>query len=368
MNAGNLEERKFSKSRETMINVLLLIIVFFLMEKVYMSYGQITGTYSSTISVILIFVLLILMFITKGKLSISSSIVILISIIYILSSYVFIGGELRETLRYISIIIIMFLSGSVRGLKLDIVFKIIIIIGLFCVLFWGDSIVLNRATGFFLTSPTLFSFTILISIAYLAYQTDSKVNLIFIFIGILLIGATESRSTLLAAAILCGSMVYRRYLKKKTIYVKVISLLLFLMIAFFVGITLSDSDLLIREDGVQSTDTRLFFYKYAINQFLLHPMNIVFGYGSGASYEMISNLTGVRIPLHFDLLVIMYDYGLLGILGVLLILRKLIVQWYWIIILLLLVGNVHNLIYFPVGVCLIFLVSNNLSNQILKMK
>ncbi|MFQ6178959.1 O-antigen ligase family protein [Bacillus paranthracis] len=366
MNSGKLEGKKISKLRKAMINTSLLIIVFFLMEKIYMNKGQITGTYSSIISFILILVLMVLMVITKDKISINASMVLLVSMIYILGSYVFIGGEFRETLRYISIIIIMFLSGSIRNIKLDFMFKMIIILGLFSVLFWRDSTVLNRATGFFLTSPTLFSFTILVAMAYLAYQMNSKSNLIFIFIGILLIWLTESRSTLLAAAIVCGSIVYGRYLKQKTIYVKMTILLLAVFIAVFAGVKLGNSDFLIREDGVASTDTRFFFYQYAINQFLLSPLNIIFGYGSGASYKMISNLTGVRIPLHFDLLVIMYDYGLLGIVGVLLILKKFIVRWHWILILLLLVGNVHNLIYFPVGVCLIVLASNNLTNQVLE--
>lgn len=339
-----------------------LSIIIFLCEKVYMAPGQPTGSYSSLSTLFFLFFLIIQSFLLNN-LSKRLLIFFLIASAYILFLTLLLNGDLSEAFRYISALVLFSLASEYRYAKLDVLMKYIIILGLiFTVIFNIE----GRQTGFFSTSPTLFSFVILISITLLCSKNYiNKLNLFYSIVGLWLIILTQSRSTTFIAVLILYLGIYNFLLKKygKRIgkLLLIVSLLI-IIVSVFISMDYVKA-ILFRDDGTQSTITRFFFYKYIFSQYLENSSYFLWGNGPGSSYTIISSLVGTKIPVHFDILVILYDLGIIGFVSILVIPFMLVKKFPMEGILLLMVGNLHNLIYFPVGIILVSMVSAVISHS-----
>lgn len=99
-----------------------------------------------------------------------------------------------------------------------------------------------------------------------------------------------------------------------------------------------------RQNGEQSTSTRLYLIENTFYDMNDNPSIYFIGKGAGSLYEKYDSF-----PVHFDPLVILYDYGIIGLLFMLFLpIRLLGLNLYTVSFLLL--GSFHNLIYFPVGI------------------
>ncbi|MDN5293275.1 MAG: hypothetical protein PWQ31_580, partial [Eubacteriales bacterium] len=236
---------------------------------------------------------------------------------------------------------------------------------------------LNRATGYLLTSPTLFSYSVLIALTCLIFKPQKSLDYILILIGFWVIIQTGTRSTFLAALVFVLISWVQKFTRNtcvKTWLDKmfqsklfVIALLIggfvFISGIFFVIKGIWEGTLLGRKGGVGSSLTRLKFIFSGIEYLNSHPIYYLVGSGAGASFNLITNIAGRRVPIHFDLLAVLIDYGVPGLLAMILLPLFLSKKWSWQGWVLLFLGSIHNLILFPVGLALVVMLSKQLKTK-----
>lgn len=330
-----------------------------------------TGTYNKFTTFIAIFILMVFYFFNRIKLSRNTIIFSSITIIGISASHFILSGELEETGRYLTLIIIMFLVGQTKTKNIDInwICRIMLIFS-FLFTLWNLISGTARVTGFLMSSPTLFSFIVLIALTYLIFTDKTKFDIFLIIIGTWIIYETGSRSTLLVLlffiVVFAFQKLYPRINFQEMKYKNVIKyglILILLVVLFVLGKNVLDGSLLGREAGHESTNTRLKFLLTGANYLLDNPLKLIFGSGAGFSYELISELTGKHIPIHFDLLAVLIDFGLPGLITMLLLPFFLVRSWSWQAWILLLLGSIHNLMLFPIGLAFVILISNHLNTK-----
>lgn len=361
--------KKIANHKYSFIVQLMFIVLF--LEKLYMPSTFATGSYNRYILPCMITGLgVIFIYQYKNQKPNLKIYVMIGTIILIIYSYFLIGGSLYESFRYILIVILVFLAGNIKIPSLLIFSRLIIIAGFLFVLIESKKDVM-RSTGFLNSSPTLFSITILTAIAYISYHSETLLDFFINILGFVLIAFSKSRSTLVLASmfILLKTIVLIVSKKNKSIYLllttSMIIITLFIMIGnnfikYDVDESASMGSALLRTDADESSSTRQYFLNIAIDYIKDKPSILLTGAGAGTSYRLITNAIGYKTPLHFDLFTILIDFGALGIIIMFLYPIMVIKNWSWQGWVLLLLGSIHNILYFPTGLLYIILVSRTL--------
>jgi O-Antigen ligase len=344
---------RYELKKYTIVKVLLLLSIFLLLEKVYLPKGVPTGTYNTYITPVLFCILFASFFLTKSKFTKQSLIFSFICILVILVNQLFFNGILKETLRYISMILIFLVAGQINLKNISFFFRILILVSFFFVITDINSLYSTRITGFLSTSPTLFSYILLISITYLIFKSNNKLDFFLILLGTWIIWETESRSTLLVALIfLAFSFINKIFKGNKFKLIRSLIYIMMGLVSVFLIYSVITGHLLTRDTGSASTETRLKFMMNILYIIKDDPKIAFFGGGSGLSYKIIAERTGFSTPAHFDPLTIWFDFGIFGLVLMFLLPLVLSKKWSWQGWILLFLGSIHNLVYFPVGFAL----------------
>lgn len=348
-----------------------------LLERIYTPNDASTGDYNRYITVILVLLLTLYNITVKTKFTRRSLVFLGIVLLGIVISQLALQGELKESFRYISLLLIAFLAGQADLPDLQNFCRVMVIISLLFTLPHDNYNELNRATGYLLTSPTLFSYSVLIALTCLIFKPQKSLDYILILIGFWVIIQTGTRSTFLAALVFVLISWVQKFTRNtcvKTWLDKmfqsklfVIALLIggfvFISGIFFVIKGIWEGTLLGRKGGVGSSLTRLKFIFSGIEYLNSHPIYYLVGSGAGASFNLITNIAGRRVPIHFDLLAVLIDYGVPGLLAMILLPLFLSKKWSWQGWVLLFLGSIHNLILFPVGLALVVMLSKQLKTK-----
>ena len=329
-----------------------------------MPVGTVTGSYNKYIT-ILAFLLMFLYYLLldKSQLSFRSILYFWTTFLGISISQLFLQGDMQEVFRYISLIMISILAGQSKMFDLSFFCRIIIVISfIFSVLNMIEG--LDRFPGFLMSSPTLFSYCVLIALTYLVFTPKKIIDYLLIFIGVWMIYKTDSRSTLFVLMLFVLIYFLSKMPKNKyLLFFKFLLSIVVIFFLFFIAKGIWDGSIIIREDSFDSTMTRLKFIYTGIDYLNSNPIHYIIGFGPGASYDLISQLSGTHIPLHFDLLSILIDFGILGLLMMILFPLFISKNWSWQGWVLLLLGNIHNLLLFPIGLVLVILISRQLGQE-----
>lgn len=201
----------------------------------------------------------------------------------------------------------------------------------------------------------------LILITYLLFYNFHIKDLPIISLSFYLIYLTESRSTLVIAVLMVFILIFlklKKIIKSKILFftLLIISVFLFSYMSLY-----AINNITLRESGDDSTQTREKYLNSAIETLKDDPEKFLIGGGSGTSYEIVSNVAGIKTPTHFDPLTIFVDYGLFGLL-VLLLMPLIFFKktWFWGGWILLFIGSIHNLLYFPVGLIMVCIISKEI--------
>lgn len=346
------------KSKEYL---LLILLVIPLIEPLYMSSNTTSGSKNNIVSIYLISILILITYNSLLKNLTNKITVTYLTTLLIFIHFIIIGGDIKETLRYASLIIFVYLVSLVPKLpSLRPLFYGISIVGAYYA-FGQKSVGIERATGFLNTSPTLFSYVLLIMIMYLLFYNFNIRDLPMLSLNFYLIYLTESRSTLAVGILILFVPIFlklQKLIKNKILIFIIFMASIFLFAYIFIYVS---NNITLRESGNDSTQTREKYLNSAIEILKDHPEKFLIGGGSGTSYDIVSNVAGIKTPTHFDPLTIFVDYGLFGLLVLLLMpvifFRK---MWFWGGWILLLIGSIHNLLYFPIGLIMVCIISKEI--------
>lgn len=358
--------KKYNKS-QILKTFILVSITLALFEKIYNKSGT-SGKYSIFISILLICLSLFINCIkNNGKYLLNPRILAIIPIA--------IYGFCNESIRYALFFLVIILWSDFEFDDLHKYHIFLILIGaLWSFLDYRTGIM--RVNGFML-SPTLYSCTIVISILYLLFEKNfKKSNYIFVLLGLLLIYLTGGSSAFLCGI---GLLIYKLFIniflsqqdkqnhihKHKKIFIQIIIFLSILIITYLLIFHLDDFlSIIQRNNRDASTSTRVNYLKLFSTQ-LISDIKIIFiGNGGGYTQQYIKDIIGLKshFPLHQDILMLICEYGVIGITYLYyFFMRRL--KFNWIIILLIILCSFHNLILSSAIMVLILITSNTLNKQ-----
>ncbi|MGT2896313.1 O-antigen ligase family protein [Streptococcus entericus] len=227
-----------------------------------------------------------------------------------------------------------------------------------------------RVTGFFNTSPTIFSMVLLIALCYFNFSplvTKGE----RVFYSVLSLGQiylTSSRSTFfLALMLIFWVSIIQPLLQTKRLNTPAKAILFItitLLSSFLVFLLITSFQL--REDAFQSSEARQQIFEYFFRAIIENPKEYIFGKGAGYTlFETARLLPWIKTetyPLHQDILMWLVEYGFVGfvVLYFVLFFKKTI---HWVIYLLFLVGSFHNLFIAPILVLLLTILNNQLVRE-----
>ena len=364
-----LYRNSFTIRKDIVVSMLLMFSLALLLEKVYMPSHYVTGQFNSIITPILLLILIGLALITNISIKKNSFYFVLICLLLLSFNQLFNTGEIKEFLRYFLSIIIAYIAGQINFKKdhLNFLFRGILVLSIvFSLYHYNDILLQERLSGFLLSSPTLFSFVILVSITYLMNNNfENKLDSFLVIIGIIIIWFTQSRSTLLVALLYWVITLINIYTNKNKYLklIKLISLVIILLYSLYFVSEVINGNQLSRENGNSSTQTRISFMLEVVNIIKSDSTTLLIGNGPGESYKLISERVGRNTPAHFDILTVLLDFGIFGTIMMLVLPIFVFKNWSWQGWVLLLIGSIHNLIYFPIGVFLAILCGRALGKR-----
>lgn len=336
--------------------IFLIICCFFMIERIYMPTTVTSGTYNNYLSIILaIFSFGLLLVKNRGAvLDRKSTLIFIVFTLFLLGQAFLLQANSLELVRYESDAILIFLGYQIHFRYVDILFKFEFLMGaIYGILLpnYYD----NRITGFLTTSPTNFSLLILIGLAYFLFKENIEIiDWLFILLGYYLIYLTYSRSILLVGLILFAYRLLNYELKKYKQF-KFVVFTLVTLVSIIAVYKVLPYLLTIRSDGGDSTRTRTYLIVSLFGNLRENIKYIFFGFGGGASYQFIQNLLGTKLPPHFDILVLLYDLGIVGSGLFFLIIKDCLGEKWKICLIILITGAFHNLLFFPYGLLMIFI-------------
>lgn len=345
-----------------------LIFIFILLEKVYMPKDGITGSMNRIIiGILLVFGIIYRLY--RG------TIINLIDISMVLSIgvYVFLwkySGD--NSFVYMMMIFILYLIKDIEIYKENLFFSCIIFIGFVMGVVQkieGE----KRVTGFLNTSPTIFSYILLISMIYVLFSKNIGKNLFISLLAILTIYFTGSRSTLIWSIIFFLYFLFKNYMKKSKIF-KVslfIGIVILLIISSVFNLeTLSTFE--IREGSEYSTQARTSVLKYFFGELMENTRMLLIGKGGGYSTYETPRILGLPqdyYPLHQDIVMWIVEYGILGIMLLFIIHIiinsniKLSNEKKICMFILFIIGTFHNIFISPICLILIKILYNSLESE-----
>ena len=250
-----------------------LIFIFILLEKVYMPKDDITGSMNRIIIGVL-FILAIIYRFYRGTM------INLIDILMVLSIGVYIflwkySGD--NSFVYMMMIFILYLIKDIEIYKEKIFFSCIIFIGFVMGVVQkieGE----DRVTGFLSTSPTIFSYMLLIAMIYVLFSKNTGKNLLISLLAILTIYFTESRSTLICSIFFFLYFLLKNYMKKSKIFK--VSLFMGIgipLITFLLFNLRTLSTFKIREGSEYSTQARTSVLEYFFGELMENTKMLLIG-------------------------------------------------------------------------------------------
>lgn len=338
-------------------------MLFLLNEHLY-SVEQVTGTSNAFVIMILLIVGFLYQLVNSQKVRLDF---IYIPTFIVLVFYVYIaGGRNHLAIFYAVEILFIFVFKDVSISTAKFLFSMTIIMGLMYTIFQYLTNVDSRVTGFLLSSPTIFSYLVLIATVYFIFQEKNILSYLLIFLGLGQIYLTSSRSTLLLGIVF---FIYKKVLQpffqvqrtKSSKIIVIFSVLLALVLIYFLKDTV-----IIRENGHESTETRRIMIVYFIKYILVNPSTLLFGAGAGFTNEAIPAILSMRnvtsYPLHQDLLTVLVEFGTIGclFLSIFMLYKK---KLNWLVVSLFLVGTFHNIILSPISIAMLIILDNSLVEE-----
>lgn len=335
-----------TKSR---LSFLILVILLFLISMEFL-YSPGSGTYNAVILVLLCGVLTGLRFVLgSGKLKIKRS--DLMS--FFLLIWIVLWGDKRESLRYAMTLYIIWLLTKLPMRDLRKLHIWLICIGTMCTAYMLLTAPGQRAIGYFAGSPTLFSYSMCISIYYLLFSAGHrKKDYILCAFAMLCIILTESRTTILAAAGIIGWSIARDYFStfKKQLPIAIVIATAVALIGVIVFLRFFDVEQFMygRGNARASSETRMGMIMRFVNQLRTDPVMLMIGKGGGYTVNLLT-VGDSHLPLHQDILMLVCEYGLLGFAAIVL-LFFVPLQMNWLMWAILITGSFHNIIISPISI------------------
>lgn len=342
-------------------NIAAFVVLSLMCEKLY-NHSYISGIFNKEILTLLIILGGYLHFSRHNQISKFDITAILFSFVYLLY------GASKESVRYTLVFITIIIWKNFLVSDLSIFHRSIIVLGaMFSYIdyFYGH----KRISGFVSGSPTLFAYTILISIIYLLFQKKRKVYDYFcVFLAFILIVKSATSSVLLCALAMViykiGVALIRRFRLTQgqiKILITLSGITGIILLVVFLNQALS---IISRGNRLASTSTRLDIYCVFIKQLFYNIQMLFIGGGGGYTQYYITNFgpSTSHFPLHQDILMFLCEYGILGVILIYFFyFRK--QRFHWLVWILIILGSFHNLILSPVTICIILLTSNSLNRQ-----
>lgn len=342
-----------------------LLVSFVIIERLYMNVTITSGTYNNTLSIVLTISLILFLFLNgRDSFSIEETkpFVLLIGFV-ILENALLINADINEIGRYVLDISLMWFALKIEFRNTWKIMYFIIIAGAVFTFVWPNYAD-GRITGFLTTSPTNFGLLETMAIGFLISSTrEYKLKWPLILLALTEIYLTYSRSILLVAiALVLYKFISDNWQHKYLRYIMVPSLIILIALS---APTIISKVFSIRSDGNASTTTRVFLIQNLFGEFLHSTILAkMFGHGAGKSYLFIQELVGSKLPPHFDVLVWLYDCGIVGFgLVINMIVKATKMSKFVFPVSMLAVGIFHNLLFFPVGLMLLFLSWGTLLNE-----
>ena len=338
-------------------SLITIVFIFLALERIYMSAGVTSGTYNNYITFILFGTSTLIMLLKRNGLVGTPKVLLsgTFFLVYLLINYITFQVSFTETFRYVGDFMLMYVGYELRFTLLKPVVYIQTTLGLIFTFVVSNTVDGGRTTGFLSTSPTNFGFLLMIGIAIIIFSDKmTKFDFLVILFSLLLIYRTYSRSIIFGAlGVIAIRVLIMSWNSRKVGHLKTgIIFLILACILYLVFPAISN----IRADGGDSDNTRVFLIQGLWNRLLEIPVHIITGFGGGSSYSYTSSLVGRVLPPHFDLLVWIFDLGIVGgtlfMAAILALTRD---HFKIICVYLLVVGTVHNLLFFPQALFLIFL-------------
>ena len=344
-------------SKTNFFDLFMLLIVFLSTCELLYNRTGISGKYSFYVSLIICFCSFLFIILKNNG-------VIKFNLWYIVAIFPILLYKFnRESIRYCLFFLTVFSINQFKIENLSKFFKILIFIS-------GTT----RVSGYMI-SPTIFSCTICIAMLYLLFEKKCGTsNIFFSIVGLILIYLSESSSSfifaifLLSYKLLINIFINRKKNtteNKKRLIIKII-LLFIILASIFIILHLNDVlSIISRNNRGDSTNTRLTYYMIFIKQLISNPLMIIFGKGAGYTQQYIHSLTTIvasHYPLHQDLLMLVCEYGMVGIIYIYNVYMKKI-KVNWLVWLLILLCSFHNLVLTSSTMCLIILANNSLRIQ-----
>lgn len=341
--------------------IIFLSIIFFLNERLYIHTNQVSGVYNVYMSIYFFLLFFVGLILFKIKFTTKELLIFILLLLVMALNTLHSNASFSESIRYLLDISIIFFCSKINFGSIIVLAKCIIINGFISQILFANEIFTERGSGFFITSPTNFSVIIGLSLILLVEHYRRKniqggmSIILYVFLSLYLIYQSESRSVLLYVLAYIVTIISINLYKKGNLFLR------FVLVAIIISTVPLFYQIIIeilnqRDNGIESNSTRILLYSTLIKKFLLNPVGIFIGNGAGSAYALTSGLAGVKFPVHFDLLAIIYDFGVLY-LGLLLTFVKIIYRKINIAILgMIVVANFHNLLLFPLGIIYTFLI------------
>lgn len=287
--------------------------------------------------------------------------------------YILFYTRSTESIRYFLLVVAIVTWTSFSFINLYSFIKLILLEGLICSLFQMIS-GSDRVMGF-TTSPPQFSCILLVIVIYLTiiqYNTPSKVNFCLICCAIVLSFLTGTRSTFLAS-LGFPAMYYAFFLIRKTERSKrkiVFYILAFIAICILItfGATIMDvaSSKMNRSQQlmIDSNRTRGQLLQIMMDYFKEKPIIVLFGERGGFIEQYLKAILNVNgyFPVHQDYILIIAEYGILGLLWAYYIFLK-NRKSKWLFVFFFTICSFHNVLLASRTMLLAALVCNEIDNS-----
>lgn len=232
-----------------------------------------------------------------------------------------------------------------------------------------------RVYGFYASSPTQYACTLFIFEAYLLIVMCNKgaikKNIISTVLCLINIYFTETRSALLAAVLLFAIYIIAILVNESKISSprQIVGLIVIIMAVVLALNYQSIIDLVMnrfhRTNMDASNLTRNYLYNRIFSMFREEPYTLLIGKKGGYIHTLF-NTGGAYLPVHQDYLMVLAEYGLIGVLGVYFsFLKKHSMKIYFLIVFS--VCSFHNIVLNPVAILFMVITMTSLEKMNCKL-
>lgn len=230
-----------------------------------------------------------------------------------------------QSIRYFLTLMSIFFWSKHRFGNLEKLIKVMAVMGIAMAIiqFLGGT---TRVSGFYANSPTQFACTLYLFECYLLikmvnHETNKKTVFLCV-LCILTVFLTETRSVLLAASIVFVFYIIVILVNSSEVRSK--KKLFFLLIVITLPVIALNSQGLMnyvqskfhRTNSDASSSTRMYMYSTMLNLLKDNPMMLLIGGRGGYAHNLFGAGTGQYLPVHQDFLLIIVEYGVIGLITI----------------------------------------------------